>query len=109
MGIFSRFYDLSGMGTSKIRTGKYFPTWLGEQHGTHVSISSREYDYDEGQLLVGYVIFYFTYSFANWIYCTQSNLVTSCAPVRIRSEEHTSELQSRGQLVCRLLHEQKNK
>src|SRR5690625_5978986 len=26
-----------------------------------------------------------------------------------RSEEHTSELQSRGQLVCRLLLEQKNK
>src|SRR5690625_3554859 len=25
-----------------------------------------------------------------------------------RSEEHTSELQSRGQLVCRLLHEKKN-
>src|SRR5690625_6202291 len=27
---------------------------------------------------------------------------------RTRSEEHTSELQSRGQLVCRLLLEQKN-
>src|SRR5690625_6561747 len=27
----------------------------------------------------------------------------------IRSEEHTSELQSRGQLVCRLLLEKKNK
>src|SRR5437660_8017794 len=26
-----------------------------------------------------------------------------------RSEEHTSELQSRGQLVCRLQHEKKNK
>src|SRR5690625_5936590 len=26
-----------------------------------------------------------------------------------RSEEHTSELQSRGHLVCRLLHEKKNK
>src|SRR5690625_7062592 len=25
-----------------------------------------------------------------------------------RSEEHTSELQSRGQIVCRLLHEKKN-
>src|SRR5690625_6510218 len=29
--------------------------------------------------------------------------------VRIRSEEHTSELQSRGHLVCRLLLEQKKK
>src|SRR5690625_7077249 len=28
-------------------------------------------------------------------------------PVLVRSEEHTSELQSRGQLVCRLLHENK--
>src|SRR5439155_24379562 len=27
---------------------------------------------------------------------------------RARSEEHTSELQSRGQLVCRLLHEKNN-
>src|SRR5690625_6568160 len=26
-----------------------------------------------------------------------------------RSEEHTSELQSRGHLVCRLLHEKKNR
>src|SRR5690625_6844211 len=26
----------------------------------------------------------------------------------MRSEEHTSELQSRGHLVCRLLHEKKN-
>src|SRR5207253_5884947 len=29
--------------------------------------------------------------------------------IRIRSEEHTSELQSRGHLVCRLLLEKKNK
>src|SRR5437870_8597414 len=28
---------------------------------------------------------------------------------RVRSEEHTSELQSRGHLVCRLLLEKKNK
>src|SRR5207253_9808707 len=30
-------------------------------------------------------------------------------PLRKRSEEHTSELQSRGHLVCRLLLEKKNK
>src|SRR5437870_6010462 len=30
-------------------------------------------------------------------------------PQRLRSEEHTSELQSRGQLVCRLLLETKNR
>src|SRR5690625_6422043 len=29
--------------------------------------------------------------------------------IQIRSEEHTSELQSRGHLVCRLLLEKKNK
>src|SRR5207253_8666176 len=29
-------------------------------------------------------------------------------PVHVRSEEHTSELQSRGHLVCRLLLEKKN-
>src|SRR6266702_3647347 len=32
-----------------------------------------------------------------------------CGPVAGRSEEHTSELQSRGQLVCRLLLEKKKK
>src|SRR5690625_5596784 len=32
----------------------------------------------------------------------------SAAPVLLRSEEHTSELQSRGHLVCRLLLEKKN-
>src|SRR5690625_6950433 len=30
-------------------------------------------------------------------------------PITFRSEEHTSELQSRGHLVCRLLLEKKNK
>src|SRR5437660_9697426 len=31
----------------------------------------------------------------------------ACEPVALRSEEHTSELQSRGHLVCRLLLEKK--
>src|SRR5690625_6462296 len=36
--------------------------------------------------------------------------VTASSPRRVaRSEEHTSELQSRGHLVCRLLLEKKNK
>src|SRR5690625_7551964 len=40
-------------------------------------------------------------------------VATSCQcplppPIRTRSEEHTSELQSRGHLVCRLLLEKKN-
>src|SRR5437870_3204896 len=35
------------------------------------------------------------------------NLVTRDVPLNHRSEEHTSELQSRGHLVCRLLLEKK--
>src|SRR5437870_6805679 len=34
---------------------------------------------------------------------------TFCVVARMRSEEHTSELQSRGHLVCRLLLEKKKK
>src|SRR5437870_8083629 len=34
---------------------------------------------------------------------------TGCRRRRMRSEEHTSELQSRGHLVCRLLLEKKKK
>src|SRR3712207_8998874 len=34
---------------------------------------------------------------------------TSCPPERVRSEEHTSELQSRQYLVCRLLLEKKKR
>src|SRR5439155_6536180 len=37
-----------------------------------------------------------------------SNALTFGARWEIRSEEHTSELQSRGHLVCRLLLEKKN-
>src|SRR5204862_6817841 len=33
----------------------------------------------------------------------------SCGALRLRSEEHTSELQSRRELVCRLLLEKKKK
>src|SRR2546428_10070053 len=40
----------------------------------------------------------------------RSDFVATCgrAPPGIRSEEHTSELQSRSDLVCRLLLEKKN-
>src|SRR5437870_9125207 len=34
---------------------------------------------------------------------------TACEVMKVRSEEHTSELQSRGHLVCRLLLEKKKK
>src|SRR3712207_8603719 len=39
---------------------------------------------------------------------THRNLMTWTRPVFLRSEEHTSELQSRQYLVCRLLLEKKN-
>src|SRR5690625_6515505 len=37
----------------------------------------------------------------------KDNAVVRCCPWEPRSEEHTSELQSRGHLVCRLLLEKK--
>src|SRR5690625_3177214 len=39
---------------------------------------------------------------------TLSNITKFTNTEEGRSEEHTSELQSRGHLVCRLLHEKKN-
>src|SRR2546425_3313559 len=45
--------------------------------------------------------------------CTTHALWTGCSPtipsIRLRSEEHTSELQSLAYLVCRLLLEKKKK
>src|SRR5436190_13613669 len=38
----------------------------------------------------------------------RARLYASCSPVFMRSEEHTSELQSHSDLVCRLLLEKKN-
>src|SRR5690625_7885502 len=37
----------------------------------------------------------------------RAGMVRGCVGRRVRSEEHTSELQSRGHLVCRLLLEKK--
>src|SRR5690625_6977492 len=42
-------------------------------------------------------------------YATTSGSTPSTSRVAARSEEHTSELQSRGHLVCRLLLEKKKK
>src|SRR5437870_10046696 len=39
----------------------------------------------------------------------QMDAVSTAVGLLVRSEEHTSELQSRGHLVCRLLLEKKNK
>src|SRR5690625_6846326 len=45
-------------------------------------------------------------SLAEMVALDETKEETESPPV-LRSEEHTSELQSRGQLVCRLLHENK--
>src|SRR5690625_6697056 len=41
--------------------------------------------------------------------CTKSRMARTCPGKNSRSEEHTSELQSRGHLVCRLLLEKKKR
>src|SRR5690625_6718295 len=48
-----------------------------------------------------------TVSPSNWPYCSKSAQSALTSPFPLRSEEHTSELQSRGHLVCRLLLEKK--
>src|SRR6266436_7627369 len=48
-------------------------------------------------------------SLANFSRPTGLNVRTSKARISVRSEEHTSELQSRLHLVCRLLLEKKKK
>src|SRR5688572_33306820 len=40
--------------------------------------------------------------------CSRALILPSCAATNCRSEEHTSELQSQSNLVCRLLLEKKN-
>src|SRR5690625_7078006 len=52
------------------------------------------------------------YGFLTWkdMYNSIKNVNTLLSNIdNVRSEEHTSELQSRGHLVCRLLLEKKNK
>src|SRR5437660_3609401 len=47
--------------------------------------------------------------FPHWVMRRSSGLHSSGCCLLIRSEEHTSELQSRGHLVCRLLLEKKKR
>src|SRR6266576_6275953 len=46
---------------------------------------------------------------SRWVGTASCRRPASVAPLRPRSEEHTSELQSRRDLVCRLLLEKKKK
>src|SRR5207253_10651196 len=64
-------------------------------------------------------LFPYTTLFRSYVFgiCALTKVLNSCNvtssttnwPVTARSEEHTSELQSRGHLVCRLLLEKKKK
>src|SRR5256886_3804335 len=49
------------------------------------------------------------YSRAAWPSAWPASACTTSKPTNARSEEHTSELQSQSNLVCRLLLEKKNK
>src|SRR3712207_7531030 len=49
-----------------------------------------------------------TYNLKGWVYIAAGAELTIEPGTIIRSEEHTSELQSRQYLVCRLLLEKKN-
>src|SRR2546421_5038133 len=51
----------------------------------------------------------FKYNLIGQVLCLMNSLGLSISPsYHLRSEEHTSELQSRSDLVCRLLLEKKN-
>src|SRR2546427_3274143 len=58
-------------------------------------------------LVVDCTVMPLTVSSAFWAYCATEPEVA--APLNARSEEHTSELQSQSNLVCRLLLEKKKK
>src|SRR3989442_11958616 len=47
-------------------------------------------------------------TWSSWVDCRRRDCCGSGPPSRQRSEEHTSELQSRPHLVCRLLLEKKH-
>src|SRR5690625_6439721 len=65
----------------------------------------------KGWLIVlgSFVVGAFIYAELLTLLSAQQVRIDSMAVVLSRSEEHTSELQSRGHLVCRLLLEKKNK
>src|SRR5690625_5354922 len=52
-------------------------------------------------------LIFWDFYFAWCLYLHRIELVDRCHWFNLRSEEHTSELQSRGHLVCRLLLEKK--
>src|SRR5690554_7497574 len=69
---------------------------------------SKIYSYDRDSLNFGtHIIYYVLVILIRSLYINKSNSILSF--VLFRSEEHTSELQSRPHLVCRLLLEKKKK
>src|SRR5690625_6821872 len=81
----------------------------------HLFVKSYDLSISKEQAKVGERSLKLTYDFGGWtsgnggMYIVfKRRLVSTRRPVKFgRSEEHTSELQSRGHLVCRLLLEKK--
>src|SRR2546430_7918653 len=84
----------------------FLPEGGGEPHGYNEFIASVD------AIVIGRKTFETVLAFESWPYGDKRVVVLSSRPldlsaVRGRSEEHTSELQSQSNLVCRLLLEKK--
>src|SRR3712207_7200732 len=84
--------------TTLFRSGNVHLIVINRDHKTDVSASVRLVDYPHGNTASVWTVNGPSYLSYN----------SSRNPEKVRSEEHTSELQSRQYLVCRLLLEKKN-
>src|SRR5215510_3144954 len=80
------------------------PLWLGDRYGLRLAMAVGALLFLAASGLIGLVT-------TPWQFVLYFGIFMSAAlaifQVPLRSEEHTSELQSRGHLVCRLLLEKK--
>src|SRR5260370_12629978 len=84
-------------------------------HGEHLELQHEEHEAGSGRsmawwgmiLFIGSEALIFANFIAMYLYLEIRNWNTAHWQLRIRSEEHTSELQSHLNLVCRLLLEKK--
>src|SRR5690625_5774349 len=96
--ILRQLRELRDRNLAQLRLG--FPNVLRRVSGFNLNRLLPEYGFDLAKALVG------TEGTCVTILGAKVQLIDSMA--ERRSEEHTSELQSRGHLVCRLLREKKN-